>query len=644
MYADYHLDSPPPRSQYRRPWSPEPYDPRPNIFVNDNHNDYNNYHQGDYDPHVPDQLDHLDHTYSRFPPLQSQPQRSYHGHGHGHGQREASDVSVEALDLADYARTLQRRQEAAAAVDPYPAPYPAHYPPDLHPPPGSQFPPSPPRSYQPPSTMASRAPTRSSNSHASSSRSRMPPRRPISLPPPSIHASSSRTSLPSRASHQSRQSRQSRQTPPVFQEPPDDAEIDVSQFPAWSRAWYKPKNKPPPPPSAFPTNFPTSTSPPDVSPFDPGYINKDPYDPWGSQRSVDPREYAPTYDSHESSRNLLPWSGEPPDYGAPIDPSLKEERMRMLEREFGKKPKPKGGDDEFVDEDGKPLVGTVDEKGYLVTQGPKRRLTNRMLQVALAATAAIPAIYAAVAIKTPKPPPPAGQPAAYILYVVSSLSLMFLLYLFVFRPCCCGPRRKGGPNAKNPLAANGMMVLPVQGLPGMGQGKKYKGPKHKGKKGMMPPMGDVQVNLIVDPQAFGGQRQRQEEEESDGGDWDDEWDGLGSGSGGSSSGRRKRRQAGQGPSKRRSVFAGLAMEEDWKKARKWAKNMAIVDVLGLLLWGAVFVYIIIGKRCPSGGFEGWCNAYNTSTAAACLLCVSFGVSIFFDIQDLSASKASPRTR
>jgi hypothetical protein len=39
-----------------------------------------------------------------------------------------------------------------------------------------------------------------------------------------------------------------------------------------------------------------------------------------------------------------------------------------------------------------------------------------------------------------------------------------------------------------------------------------------------------------------------------------------------------------------------------------------------------------------------CNAYNVSTASACLLAVLFGVSLFFDVQDLFASKQSPRTR
>ncbi len=39
-----------------------------------------------------------------------------------------------------------------------------------------------------------------------------------------------------------------------------------------------------------------------------------------------------------------------------------------------------------------------------------------------------------------------------------------------------------------------------------------------------------------------------------------------------------------------------------------------------------------------------CNGYNISSACACLLCVAFGISLFFDVKDLYASKTSPRTR
>lgn len=72
--------------------------------------------------------------------------------------------------------------------------------------------------------------------------------------------------------------------------------------------------------------------------------------------------------------------------------------MRMLEREFG--PNSKGASkvpqDDFVDENGKPLIGTVDDKGNMVTRGPKMRTALRALQILLAGVAAIPGIYAAL--------------------------------------------------------------------------------------------------------------------------------------------------------------------------------------------------------------------------------------------------------
>jgi len=89
---------------------------------------------------------------------------------------------------------------------------------------------------------------------------------------------------------------------------------------------------------------------------------------------------------------------DPPEYGPPLDPMLKEERMRMLEREFGKNGnKGRGRESGLVlDDNGEPVVGTVNEKGNLVTSGPKRRILFRVLQIVLAAGACVPAIYAAV--------------------------------------------------------------------------------------------------------------------------------------------------------------------------------------------------------------------------------------------------------
>lgn len=71
--------------------------------------------------------------------------------------------------------------------------------------------------------------------------------------------------------------------------------------------------------------------------------------------------------------------------------------MRMLEREFG--PESDSGKwkgQEFMDSEGRPLVGTVDDKGYIITQGPRKRLSVRALQIVLSLGAAIPSIYAAL--------------------------------------------------------------------------------------------------------------------------------------------------------------------------------------------------------------------------------------------------------
>lgn len=135
-----------------------------------------------------------------------------------------------------------------------------------------------------------------------------------------------------------------------------------------------------------------------------------------------------------------------------------------------------------------------------------------------------------------------------------------------------------------------MMVLPVGGFPGQK-------PKKKGKKGKGPPDGSVQVNLIVDPAMFGRDLERGHEDGED-----DEDDGSsavpGSYSGASSAARRR-------PPRRRGIFAGLAMEEQWKKARKVLKWGATVDTVLMLVWGLTFVLILLGKRCPVGGYLGW---------------------------------------
>jgi hypothetical protein len=296
----------------------------------------------------------------------------------------------------------------------------------------------------------------------------------------------------------------------------------------------------------------------------------------------------------------------------------------MLEREFGAKAH--GGEGKFADADGQPIVGSVDARGKLITEGPKKRVATRAVQILLTLAAAIPSIYAALTIKPSQPPPPQSKLPAFALYILSTLTFLALFYLFCIHPCCGGKRAKpGGPMAE------GMMVLPVQGLPGGKGGKKKKGKKGKNGGGE----GDVQVNLVIDPGMFGGRTEDVDSGEE--GEEDGEYGGSLPG------GFESRRHARRRP-RRRGVFAGLALEEQWRSARRWLKKTTAFDVAGIVIWGAEFVFILMGKRCPSGQFDGWCDAYNVASAAACFLCVSFGLSIFFDIKDLHASKASPRTR
>ncbi|KAL0572977.1 hypothetical protein V5O48_008991 [Marasmius crinis-equi] len=628
-----------------RPWSPDPNDPLPSLNVSRHH--------------VPNEASgyDFDFEYSRYPSAGPSSAHSHSNHNHintyeqhaipprrdRQERREPSDVSVEALDLADYARTLQRNHTPHSHRERERGYVPDNMLDSLH----------------PPSLTYS-----SGGSDVSSSRNSRQNRRPFSLPPSSSY------SLP-----QSRHHQHPNHEPDFLAPGDEEQEIDISRFPAWSRGWYNGRSNPSSPPDIY--------SPLPHSQFDSVRMgkgtgrtrhksNQNPYDwdPYSTNnRSLGSQNYwndppPPSSFSHtnESTRELLPWNRHNHNDSLDIDPALKEERIRMLEREFGPNstsgsaPKQDPNSPYLLDDSGKPLIGTVDPRsGAIVTQGPRKRLAVRVLEVVFAGVAAVPSIYAAVSIKTgtgtggsgtdakDEKPPPQGTVQAYVLYVMSVVWLVGLLVLFVFYPCCCRRRKvKGAKDGMGMgMGPGGMMVLPVfAGVGGGKNGKKKKGKKgkHKGPGGEG---GDVQVNLIVDPAMFGGRRHEDEDDPSE-----DEYPYEEFGTGGSSAsmpggyaGQRKKRKP-----RRRNLFVGLQMEEEWKRARGYMKKVTAVDVLGVVVWGAVFVLILLGKRCPIGGFNGWCNAYNTSSAAACLLCIAFGVSVFFDIKDLHASKESPRTR
>ncbi|KAI8989699.1 hypothetical protein BD414DRAFT_314137 [Trametes punicea] len=580
MYSDYQLESPPPVSRFRRPWSPDPYDPLPSSA----------------------NARHLSHdAYNPAVALYAGPEQ----------RREPSDVSVEALDLADYARTLNRNHHSLSQQ-------PAFQPYDAYPPsPQSSRPLARTDSLSPPSLVSASA----SSSQSLSFSPHSPLRRPFSLPAPSVPAHSLH-------SHPSTAQRLLALQEPQIVRP--ESEIDIAQFPSFTRGWYA-QDRMGSLHGLLPFASPKARGSGDDlqkrSPFDPAYtFEHDPVrDPYSSPPPTYP--YGSSYGSqsrYSRDHGLVPWGSDPPDGERPVDPETKEERLRMLEREFGGKggAAKNGGN-------GERLIGSVDDRGRLITEGPKKRLAVRWLQALLALTASISSIYAALIIKPPSPAPPANKLPAYLLYVLSVVTFLGCTFLFLIYPCCCGARKpKGAAYTEGP---GGMMVLPVPGFPG--------GQKKKGKKGKGPPSEGVQVNLIVDPTMFGRDSERGRDEDEDGNGEDDASEALpGSYTGSSSAGARRRSP------RRRGIFAGLAMEEQWRKARKSLKWGTTVDVFAMLLWGMEFVVILLGKRCPVGGFDGWCDAYNLATAAACLLCLTFAWSMFFDVKDLHASRTSPRTR
>lgn len=326
MYPTHRLETPPPASRFRRPWSPEPFDPDPHGGL------------GDYQ---------LGET------IQSQ------------GRRESSDVSVEALDLADYARTLHRnelRTREAVTFQPYDA-----------------YPPSPP-AIRPLSSRNSFVSTPSLSSSPSSSPSyttHSPGRvhrgqhRPFSFPVPHVSVQSH----PTYSSH-------SNLAPTyvsdgILRTPPAglDDEIDIAQFPRFTRHWYDPG-----------LTDPTYGQPRlDADMFDPTYS------PYNSKAlSPESTPYTPPYlpsQASYSSRDIgaVPW-GQSSAEGPPIDAEIKEERVRMLEREFGK----------HAEQEEEKLVGSVDSNGRLITEGPKKRIATRWTQVLFALLSGVASIYAAV--------------------------------------------------------------------------------------------------------------------------------------------------------------------------------------------------------------------------------------------------------
>ena len=153
------------------------------------------------------------------------------------------------------------------------------------------------------------------------------------------------------------------------------------------------------------------------------------------------------------------------------------------------------------------------------------------------------------------------------------------------------------------------MVLPVQSLPSMNQanGSKKQGGNKKDKnnsRGAAIDMAsNVQVNLIVDPTMLGGGREVEEESDES----EDEGGASHSGPPSSSvSARGKQHKHRHRVRRRRRGFLeGIALETQWREARKQLRWTMMFDVHCVITWAVQFVTILRAQRCPVGGFDGW---------------------------------------
>ena len=267
--------------------------------------------------------------------------------------------SVEVLDLGDYGR-IARPRDDFAYVD-----HTAYIP---------EYPSTPPRTFSltsraslstsPPSLVSGH----SSTSHSQPARLYTPPpsQRPFSLPAPRI-------SSPSPPSNSGRSPNY-----PWLADPQaisTNREVDVSNFPEWSRNWYEADNVPK---ASLDLHSPIPT-------FDPALVSS-------SYEYSDTHGLARPYTStNESHRDLLPWSLGDDSMNRRITPEMKEERIRMLEREFGR-----NGAKESSWHPGTKDIGSVDAKGNIITPGPRKRFLVRFMQGLFALGAALASLYSAL--------------------------------------------------------------------------------------------------------------------------------------------------------------------------------------------------------------------------------------------------------
>ncbi|QRV99872.1 hypothetical protein RhiJN_27891 [Ceratobasidium sp. AG-Ba] len=356
--------------------------------------------------------------------------------GYAHHQ-QATDASVEALDLAQYSSRLNA-QSQHQAYQPQPAYYhPASYPQSAYP-----YTAPAPQSHAPPAQYDYAQPT------APREQSRSPPRDFVDYGPFSYSGVREVSPPPARIPPpaQPRLASNSPRVQPPRHESPISPRSPRERLPWASEAGNEHDLGEPDP------VFPPSPSSPRRSDSAHAF-------PFNVQQSA-----ALESNAHTATSETL-HTPDPPNaaksYFSP-DPEANEHK-----KDWG------------VHEGERP--GDIGPDGKLISNGPRLRIAVRTLEALTAAGAVTACIYA-FAVPKPNPAaPPASKPAVYVITALGFLTLLGMGYIYIIRGCF-GVGRKDDDHGSH------AMVLPISHHRGGRKGK-------KGRKGD----DSVQVNLIVSP-------------------------------------------------------------------------------------------------------------------------------------------------
>lgn len=300
-----------------------------------------------------------------------------------------------------------------------------------------------------------------------------------------------------------------------------------------------------------------------------------------------------------------------------VNDHVKEERIRMLEKEFGQQNLNHDEADAHKELVRKEIsVGGFDADGRPVLPCRKLAFVTRCLQCLLSLIAAGCGIGGFALVHPALKAAPFGTLPAFAMYTVSAISAVACLWTFVLKPCCAGSRQRDALNEMEGGVGN--MMVP------MAAGGGFKGKRKKHKKGKQQQA--TFVNIILDPAMF----------------LHDTTESLSDSCDDAENKRRSKKKRKSKHQSRTNKLAKLRSRAQWRIVRRALKWECACDVALCTLWTAAAVFAIgFGKTCPAGTAEGWCDLYNGAVACTVLAFISCLVAIYCDAVRLKASRRAP---